>query len=146
MIEKKWVCYLLQSLDSNRTYIGATNNLFKRINMHNSGKGAKYTRGQTWMPVLIVKGFINKNSCLSFEKGWQKFYKKRSTNNLNFRYTKDNTWNRVLDLLYFSLNCSLVNCKFKLHNYNFMDYRLSIKIFIDKWIKKLPWPENYLIF
>ena len=30
------------------TYVGYTNNLEKRIKLHNSGKGAKFTRGRKW--------------------------------------------------------------------------------------------------
>ena len=30
------------------TYVGYTNNLKKRIDLHNSGKGAKFTRGRNW--------------------------------------------------------------------------------------------------
>ena len=41
--------YMLQS-KSNKpvTYVGYTNNLQKRIKQHNSGKGAKFTRGRKW--------------------------------------------------------------------------------------------------
>ena len=35
------------------TYVGYTNNLKKRISLHNSGKGAKFTRGRKW--ILIYK-------------------------------------------------------------------------------------------
>ena len=35
------------------TYVGYTNNLEKRIKLHNSGKGAKFTSGRKW--VLIYK-------------------------------------------------------------------------------------------
>ena len=35
------------------TYVGYTNNLKKRINLHNIGKGAKFTRGRKWK--LIYK-------------------------------------------------------------------------------------------
>ena len=35
------------------TYVGYTNNLLKRITLHNSGKGAKFTRGRKW--TLIYK-------------------------------------------------------------------------------------------
>ena len=35
------------------TYVGYTNNLPKRIKLHNSGKGAKFTRGRKW--ILIYK-------------------------------------------------------------------------------------------
>ena len=30
------------------TYVGYTNNLKKRINLHNNGKGARFTRGRNW--------------------------------------------------------------------------------------------------
>jgi len=30
------------------TYVGYTNNLEKRVNSHNSGEGAKFTRGKKW--------------------------------------------------------------------------------------------------
>tara|TARA_B100001248_G_C27115752_1_gene333365 strand:- start:260 stop:523 length:264 start_codon:yes stop_codon:yes gene_type:complete len=35
------------------TYVGYTNNLKKRLDLHNSGKGAKFTRGKKW--TLIYK-------------------------------------------------------------------------------------------
>ena len=35
------------------TYVGYTNNLKKRISLHNKGKGAKFTRGRNWK--LIYK-------------------------------------------------------------------------------------------
>mgnify|MGYP001356471255 CR=1 FL=1 len=35
------------------TYVGYTNNLTKRISLHNLGKGAKFTRGRKW--ILIYK-------------------------------------------------------------------------------------------
>ena len=35
------------------TYVGHTNNLKKRFILHNSGKGAKFTRGRKW--ILIYK-------------------------------------------------------------------------------------------
>ena len=30
------------------TYVGYTNNLKKRINLHNKGEGAKFTKGRFW--------------------------------------------------------------------------------------------------
>ena len=42
------------------TYVGYTSNLKNRIKLHNSGKGAKFTRGRKWK--LIFKRKI------SFEK------------------------------------------------------------------------------
>ena len=48
------------------TYIGYTSNLNKRIKLHNSGKGAKFTRGRHW--VLIYKEqFKSKKEAISRE-------------------------------------------------------------------------------
>ena len=48
------------------TYVGYTNNLAKRINQHNTGKGAKFTRGRKW--VLIYKErFKSKKEAISRE-------------------------------------------------------------------------------
>ena len=48
------------------TYVGYTNNLRKRIVLHNSSKGAKFTRGRKW--VLIYKEkFKSKKEAISRE-------------------------------------------------------------------------------
>ena len=48
------------------TYVGYTNNLKKRISLHNGGKGAKFTRGRKW--VLIYKEkFKSKKEAISRE-------------------------------------------------------------------------------
>ena len=45
MESKQWVVYILECKD--RTlYTGITDDLSHRLAMHNSGKGAKYTRGR----------------------------------------------------------------------------------------------------
>lgn len=120
-----WVCYLIVATDSAHTYIGATNNFIKRLQSHNdtrkNRKGAKYTLGKHWMPLMIVSGFNGKRECLSFESGWKKLAKNRKnsraflTNN-NYLYTKDTHWNRTLDLFYFMHHFSLVGTHFKLHS------------------------------
>tara|TARA_E500000178_G_C16482935_1_gene513887 strand:- start:93 stop:338 length:246 start_codon:yes stop_codon:yes gene_type:complete len=48
------------------TYVGFTKDLKKRISLHNSGKGAKFTRGRKW--VLIYKEkFKSKKEAISRE-------------------------------------------------------------------------------
>jgi|TARA_Y200000002_G_C22070242_1_gene410242 putative endonuclease len=48
------------------TYVGYTKDLKKRIKLHNSGKGAKFTRGRKWK--LIYKEKYNtKNQAISRE-------------------------------------------------------------------------------
>ena len=47
--------YLLITKNKNSyiSYVGFTNNINKRVKLHNSGKGAKFTRGRKW--TLIYK-------------------------------------------------------------------------------------------
>ena len=42
--------YLLGNYKNSKftTYVGYTNNLKKRLELHNKGKGAKFTRGRNW--------------------------------------------------------------------------------------------------
>ena len=41
--------YMLKSLGKESvTYVGYTNDLNKRIDLHNNNKGAKFTRGRKW--------------------------------------------------------------------------------------------------
>ena len=48
------------------SYVGYTNNLKNRIKLHNTGKGAKFTRGRKWK--LIYKEKIKtKNEAISRE-------------------------------------------------------------------------------
>ena len=48
------------------TYVGYTNNLKKRISLHNEGKGAKFTRGRKWMLIYKEK-FQSKKEAISRE-------------------------------------------------------------------------------
>ena len=45
------------------TYVGYTNNLKNRIKLHNSGKGAKFTRGRKWKLIYKEK-FTSKNKAI----------------------------------------------------------------------------------
>ena len=47
----QWYVYIVQCAD-NTFYIGSTNDLEHRLATHNSGKGAKYTRGR--LPVQMI--------------------------------------------------------------------------------------------
>ena len=46
----KYVVYLIITSAKNKTisYVGYTNNIDKRLKLHNSGKGAKFTKGKKW--------------------------------------------------------------------------------------------------
>ena len=46
------------------TYVGYTNNLKKRINLHNDGRGAKFTRGRKWRLLYMEKFSTKKEAIL----------------------------------------------------------------------------------
>lgn len=48
---KQWVLYILQCKDGT-LYTGITDDLERRFKAHNSGKGAKYTRGRGPLTLL----------------------------------------------------------------------------------------------
>lgn len=50
-MERSYHVYILRCADGT-LYTGITTDLGRRIHMHNSGKGAKYTRGRT--PVTLL--------------------------------------------------------------------------------------------
>ena len=67
------------------TYVGYTNNLKKRLMLHNSGKGAKFTRGRKWKLIYKEK-FLSKNKAISREyyiKNNRAYRNKIKNENLN---------------------------------------------------------------
>tara|TARA_Y100001970_G_scaffold266704_1_gene355704 strand:+ start:860 stop:1120 length:261 start_codon:yes stop_codon:yes gene_type:complete len=66
--KKNYYVYLLISKKDNhiKSYVGYTNNLKKRINKHNSNKGAKSTRGRFWI-LGYKRKFISKSKAMKFE-------------------------------------------------------------------------------
>ena len=60
--------YLIISIRNDKvvSYVGYTNNLKKRLALHNNGKGAKFTRGRTWN-ILYSEKFNRKNEAISRE-------------------------------------------------------------------------------
>ena len=60
--------YILQSKGSKRdkSYVGYTKDLKKRIFLHNQGKAAKATRGYKWK-IVFKKKFFSKSKAMSFE-------------------------------------------------------------------------------
>ena len=60
--------YIIKTISSkiSKTYVGYTNNLIKRLNTHNSNKGAKSTKGHKW-ELIYKKKFISKSKAMSYE-------------------------------------------------------------------------------
>ena len=70
--------YMLKNVGSKikKTYVGYTINHKKRLIKHNSGKGAKSTRGYKWT-LIFKKLFKSKSKALKFEHELKKNRKKR---------------------------------------------------------------------
>lgn len=61
--------YLICTKNNNNSlisYVGYTNNIKKRINLHNTSKGAKFTRGRKWS-LIYKKTFKNKVEAMKYE-------------------------------------------------------------------------------
>lgn len=78
MLEKFYV-YLIANLNNKKiiTYVGWTNNLKKRLQLHNSGKGAKFTRGRKWI-LIFIKKMLSKKKAMQFEYKLKKDRKVRN--------------------------------------------------------------------
>ncbi len=70
--------YILKTLEVyfSKTYVGYTTNIIKRLNKHNTSKGAKSTRGYKWK-VIYKKRFNSKSIALAYEYSLKKDRKKR---------------------------------------------------------------------
>ena len=55
------------------SYVGYTNNLKKRLKLHNSSKGAKFTRGKKWK-MIYFKNYKSKKIAMSEEYKLKKNY------------------------------------------------------------------------
>ena len=71
--------YLLVTKKKNRviSYVGYTNNINKRLKLHNNSKGAKFTRGRKWK-LAYYKKYDNKILAMKEEYKLKKNYKLRS--------------------------------------------------------------------
>ena len=71
--------YLICTKNNNNSltsYVGYTNNLKKRINLHNTSRGAKFTRGRKWS-LVYKKRFKNKVEAMKYEYILKKNYNLR---------------------------------------------------------------------
>tara|TARA_B100000953_G_scaffold237600_1_gene199103 strand:+ start:269 stop:502 length:234 start_codon:yes stop_codon:yes gene_type:complete len=59
------------------SYVGYTSNLVKRLKLHNSSKGAKFTKGKKWK-LIYSKKFTSKNLAMKYEYLLKKDKKKRN--------------------------------------------------------------------
>ena len=70
------------------SYVGYTNNLNKRIFLHNSSKGAKFTKGKKWK-LIYSKTYYDKSKAMKEEFKLKKNYTKRNILKKNFLLTNE---------------------------------------------------------
>ena len=77
--------YMIGTKVKNRTisYVGYTNNIKKRLSLHNSSKGAKFTRGKIWQ-LIYYKKYKTKNDAMINE------YKLKKNHNLRKKIKNEN--------------------------------------------------------
>ena len=77
-MKENFFVYLILNIKDNKTisYVGWTNNLKKRLQLHNSGKGAKFTRSRKWI-LIFKKKMKSKISAMQFEYKLKKNQKMR---------------------------------------------------------------------
>ena len=86
--------YLLVSKNNNKiiSYVGYTNNLKKRLKLHNQSKGAKFTRGRLWKLIYFNK-YKSRIKALREEYKLKKNYKLR--NKIKNNYYKYENFNSI---------------------------------------------------
>lgn len=71
----EWQVYLLQCADGT-LYCGATNNLLRRLQQHNYGKGAKYTAARRPLKLVWASGGIDRSGAFKEEHRIKKLPRK----------------------------------------------------------------------
>ena len=66
MDKKQWVVYLIRCSDES-LYCGITNNLINRLEAHNLGRGAKYTRSRRPVELVCASFEMTKSDALKLE-------------------------------------------------------------------------------
>jgi putative endonuclease len=65
-VKGRWYVYLLRCCDAS-LYCGISNDLLARVDKHNSGLGAKYTRSRRPVCIVYAKRLRNHGSALKHE-------------------------------------------------------------------------------
>jgi len=75
----KYSVYMILSKINNRfiSYVGYTSNLKKRLFLHNTSKGAKFTKGKKWK-LIYSTVYYDKSQAMKEEFKLKKNYNKRN--------------------------------------------------------------------
>ncbi|MGP8214783.1 MAG: GIY-YIG nuclease family protein [Bacteroidia bacterium] len=70
-----WYTYIIECSDKT-FYVGTTNNIEERITKHNTGKGAKYTKGRAPVKVLYTRSFDSRSEACKHEYELKQYSRK----------------------------------------------------------------------
>lgn len=130
---EQFFVYFLKEINGNRTYIGYTNNIKRRIRQHNSELkgGAKYTRGRQWEYIAYLTGFPN--SIIALQCEWK----------LKHPFNKSHKSSGILSRLK-SLQHIMTIEKFT-SNSQILTKDLQLKLYIQEKYLPLELPSNISI-
>lgn len=74
VMDKQHVFYVLECADGTY-YAGYTNDLIKRVDVHNSGKGAKYTRARLPVSCIYKETYETKQLAMKAEYAFKQLRK-----------------------------------------------------------------------
>lgn len=78
-MNKLYYIYMLRCKDGS-IYTGYTDNIYKRIEKHRIGKGAKYTRGRGPFELVHYESFLTKEEAMQREAAIKKLSKEAKLN------------------------------------------------------------------
>lgn len=90
-MDHKAYMYVVECRDGSY-YTGYTMDVKRRLAVHNSGKGAKYTRSRLPVKLIYVEGFASKEEAMSAEALF-----KRKTRMQKENYFKENQNRNLVD-------------------------------------------------
>jgi|TARA_B100000959_G_scaffold13921_1_gene13726 putative endonuclease len=81
----KYFVYLIITKRINKiiSYVGYTNDLKKRLKLHNASKGAKFTKGNKWL-LIYKKSYLSKRVAMRAEYKLKKNYNFRTKLKSNY--------------------------------------------------------------
>jgi putative endonuclease len=82
--------YILETVATTgkkRYYTGYTNNLYRRLNEHRSGKGAKFCRGKRYLKLKYFETFATRKEAMRREIEIKSFSRKQKRELINSIYT-----------------------------------------------------------
>ena len=89
-VSKPWFCYMLQSIDGAKTYVGATVDPNRRLRQHNGlivggarATAARVGQGLVWRRMCHVSGFPDNHAALQFEWRWKSLSRKKDLQGLD---------------------------------------------------------------